>query len=70
MQNGFTNDKAKKLFSYLRGRLNYLQHLQKIHDEIENSDDICGDVKKVLIVFWCIKCPKVVYSQLKESLRV
>ena len=32
----------------LGGRLSYLQHIQKISDEIVNSDDICGDVKKAL----------------------
>ena len=48
MQMGFSYDKAKKLFGCVGGRLNYLQRLQKMSDELSNSSDACGKVTKAL----------------------
>jgi len=37
MQIGFLNDKAKELFGCVGGRLNYLQRLQKMSNELSNT---------------------------------
>ena len=48
MQNGFSQDEAKKLFGCMGGRLEYLQGLRKLSSTILNSGDICGNATKAL----------------------